>query len=493
MSTTTRTGIHEFLASAVIPLQIGGQSVTAQNGETLEVVNPSDGTRLATVSSASPADVEAAVRAANAAFPSWSALPVSERSKILRRFSDILLEECSGLAELESLDVGKPVAQAAGFDIPFGAQAFRYFADIAEQTDPRRPLDVPGYDAYETRIPYGPCGFIVPWNFPFLLLAWGVAPALAAGNTVVVKPAELTPLTSLYICRLAEEAGIPAGVLNVLPGLGEVAGAALSQNPDIKRIAFTGSPEVGRIVAQSAAANLVPAKLELGGKGAAVVLKDADVAMTAESLVAAVTLNAGQVCCTATRWLVHNDILESFVASASQLMENVPVGADSNSASSVGPVVSAGQRARIETYLEQGVATGAKIVAQAPIMNGAQHQGFYVTPTLLMGEPDNICAREEIFGPVAYIIPFETNEDAVRLVNQSDYGLANSVWGSDLDVARSIAEQLVAGNAWINAHNVFAYGLPYGGVNISGYGGGVNSKETYADYLRPITVARPIA
>ena len=342
-------------------------------------------------------------------------------------------------------------------------------------------------------MPYGACGFIIPWNFPFLLFAWNVAPALAAGNTAVVKPAELTPLTALLAAELAREAGFPDGVLNVVPGHGAEAGAALAEHPRIKRIAFTGSPEIGRVVAQAAAANLVPAKLELGGKGAAVVFDDVDVAETASSLAGAITLNAGQVCCTATRWLVQRPIFDELVDRACATLQSAKLGEGSAEGTTLGPVVSETQRQRILRYLDAGQQQGASFLLEggAERPDGLE-DGFFVRPALLTGPVDNVCVREEIFGPVAYVMPFDREEEAISIVNSSSYGLANSVWSADLGRANAVAERLVAGNSWINAHNVFAYGLPYGGINLSGFGGGVNSPQTFADYRRDQTIGRPL-
>jgi aldehyde dehydrogenase (NAD+) len=317
---------------------------------------------------------------------------------------------------------------------------------------------------------------------------------LAAGNTVVVKPAELTPLSTLYACHLAEQVGIPAGVINVVPGLGETAGAALAGHTGIRRMSFTGSPEVGREVASQAARNLVPCKLELGGKGAAVVFNDVDVSGTARRLANAITGNSGQVCCTATRWMVHEDVLDQLVAEAKEVLGEVTIGAGLDPATTMGPLVSEGQRRRVLGYIDKGLASGATALLQGGELRPKGHEdGYFVSPALLTGDAANVCAREEIFGPVAYVVPFRDEDEVVQTVNSSRYGLANSVWSADLKRAERVAERLVAGNSWINAHNVFAYGLPYGGVNLSGYGGGVNSPETLMDYLRPQTIARPLA
>lgn len=493
MGTLSAGALADFLSQETLGLQIGGASRAARGGDSFEVLNPADGSRLASVAAGTAADVDDAVTAAENAFPAWSGLSAVDRAVHIHRFADLLDEHAGELALLESLDVGKVLTDAKGFDIPFGTEAFRFFADLSVHARHSEPLPVKGIEARQLHLPYGACGFVLPWNFPFLLLAWNIAPALAAGNTVVVKPAELTPLSTLFAGQLAREAGIPAGVLNVVTGFGQEAGAALAGHPRIKRIAFTGSPEIGRAVAQAASANLVPAKLELGGKGAAVVFDDVDIKQTASSLSGSITLNSGQVCCTATRWVVQRSIFDEFVAEAKAVLEASRLGAGQGEDTTLGPVVSAGQRQRILGYLENGCQQGASFLLEGgPAQPAGLEAGFFVKPALLTGPRDNVCVREEIFGPVAYVLPFDRDEDAVELVNESLYGLANSVWSDDLLRANALAEKLVAGNSWINAHNVFAYGLPYAGVNLSGLGGGVNSAHTYHDYLRDQTIGRPL-
>jgi len=488
--------VKQFLAAQPLKLFIGGRWLAAQSGQTFETLDPGEGRALARVAAGEAADVDAAVAAAQDAFrkSGWATMPVNDRAVILHRLADLITRHQEIIAQIESLDVGKPRGQAAAFDVPHAAQTFRYYADLAVHTRRREPIAVSGFDARTVRAPYGVCGFIFPWNFPFLLVGWGVAPALAAGNTVVIKPAEDTPLSTLYFARLAEEAGVPAGVVNVVTGFGETAGAALARHPGLKRMSFTGSPEVGRLIAEACGRNLVPVKLELGGKGAAVVFEDVNVEAVAESLAAAVTLNAGQVCCTATRWLVQEQLRDEFVQKAAARLSAMKIGYGAEPDTSLGPVVSEKQRARVLGYLDKGVNTGAKLLLEGGRAKVKGHeQGYYLKPALLTGDPGNVCAREEIFGPVAYLMTFKDEDQVVELVNRSPYGLANSIWSSDLARANRVAEKLVAGNSWINAHNLFAHGMPYGGCNLSGCGGGVLGPDTLADYLRNQTVARPLA
>lgn len=495
--TTVGSGVEAadaFLAQNPIELYINGRWTPARDGKTIDVLRPSSGGHLATISSAGAVDVNEAVASARAAFSSWSDRSTRERAVLLHRLADAMERDQDVLASLESRNIGKSQQDALDFDILFAAQGYRYFADVAVHSGHTRPLPLANMEARQVFRPRGVCGFVIPWNAPSILTVWGIAPALAAGNTVVLKPAELAPLTVIYLAKLAEEVGFPPGLINVVTGLGHEAGDALVNHPDLNYISFTGSPQTGKLVAEAAARNLVPSKMELGGKGAAVVFPDVDIADTAEKLSLAIIRNAGQTCCTATRWFVHNDVYDDLVSAAVGVLSGTRIGPDSDSTTELGAVISEGQRRRIQGYLDEGMSTGAEqLLAGGTTSIPGFENGFYVSPVLLAGTPDNVCAREEIFGPVAYVMPFRDEAEVITQVNSSQYGLANSVWSADLSRADRVAERMVSGNSWINAHNVFAYGLPYGGVNLSGWGGGVNSQQTYFDYLRPMSVVRPLA
>jgi acyl-CoA reductase-like NAD-dependent aldehyde dehydrogenase len=482
--------------SELIPprLFIGGQWRPSSSRMTFPVLDPGTGQKLMDVCGADACDVDLAVEAAKEAFKKsgWAEMNPNERGVYLHRLADRVAAHKQTLARIESLDVGKPLAQAVA-DVEDFCATLRYYTDLAQHISYQVPIAVSGYEARTVHHPCGVCGFIFPWNFPLLLIGWSVSPALAAGNTVVIKPAEDTPLSTLYLMQLVKEADIPDGVINVVPGLGHVAGAALARHPALKRMSFTGSPEIGRKVALVCGENLVPVKLELGGKGAAVIFEDVDVERTADRLVGYITCNAGQMCCAASRWLIHKDIYTRFVQRASERMEAVRIGYWDDPATDMGPLVSEKQRQRVLGYLKQGRDEGAEVLLEggAASVQG-KPGGFYVKPAMLAGDPGNVAAREEIFGPVPFLLKFRTEEEAIRLVNLSPYGLANSVWSADLCRAHRVAERLASGSVWINAHNLSVQGVTFAGINRSGLGGGVLGPNALLDYLRKQSVVRPL-
>ena len=483
--------VETFLSQSPIASFVGGKHFPSASKSLIATIDPGSGEKIADIVDLSADEVDRAVAVANAAFPAWAALSQEKRSSILLKLADAVEQRKAIIAQIESLDAGKIEAQAAG-DVQNFVDTLRYFVGLADKLQRRTKLDVPGHDAWTIKKPWGACAFIFPWNFPFLLIGWGISPALAVGNTVVIKPAEDTSLSAIYLAQLAKEVGVPDGVINVVTGRGATAGAALTQNSEIKRMSFTGSPEVGQLVGEACGRNLVPVKLELGGKGAAVVFNDVDVKATAKALVGAITFHTGQVCCDATRWLIQKDIYGEFVAECKELMQKVKIGHPLDPSSQMGPVVNPKQHQRVLGYQEKGKAEGAECLCGGGSAKVDGYAGNYVKPTLLAGSLDNIAARDEIFGPVAYLATFETEEEAVAMVNDTEYGLANSVWTTNKDRADRVAEAMVAGNSWINAHNVFAHGVPYGGLNKSGMGGGVLSPETLLDYLLSTSVVRPL-
>jgi aldehyde dehydrogenase (NAD+) len=485
--------VKSFLAQSPLTGWIGGRRAESAKWEVFAAQAPGSLEILAEVHAMQPEDVDRAVHAAAETFAqsSWAKLAANDRGVWIYRLADAIESRKKILGQIEALDCGKILGQAEG-DVQNLADMLRFFADMALHIPLRTAIPTKGYEAWTWRQPWGPCGFIVPWNFPLLLVGYGIAPALAAGNTVVIKPAEDASLSTIYLAQLAKEIGFPDGVINVLPGMGDVTGAALAAHPRLKRMAFTGSPEVGRLVAAACGKNLVPVKLELGGKGAAVVFDDVDLEKTVDALVGAITLNAGQVCCNATRWLIHKPIYDRFVSMAVDRLQKIRIGHPLERRSQMGPVISEKQRKRVLGYLQRGREEGAETLLEGGAAEVEGCKGFYVKPALLAGSLDNVAAREEIFGPVAYLAAFDDESQAIEMANHTEYGLGNSVWTSDLVRARRVAEAMVAGNNWINAHNVLAFGVAYAGINKSGFGGGVNSKETLFDYWRATSIARPI-
>ncbi|RZP74393.1 aldehyde dehydrogenase [Vibrio vulnificus] len=485
---TLQDKTHTFLEQPVQQFYAGGEWQSSE--QVIDVVDPATSRSFAKVALAQPEDMSDAVGAAEQAFKSWSKTEPAERATLLRKLADLIRRDLTALAEIESMDVGKPIGEATGFDIPFAAECFDYFAGIAEDTEYEVDLGLEVTDSHIAKIPYGVAAFVFPWNFPFCLCAWGIAPALAAGNTIVVKPASETPLSTLYLARLMEEAGFPAGVVNILPGSGSVAGEALINDTRLKLMSFTGSTAVGRHIGEVCGRNLVPAKLELGGKGAAIVCNDADIDAAVEGLSGAVLFNAGQVCCTASRWYVHESVYDEFVDKAKTHFNSLKLGRGLDESSQMGPICTHKQMSKVLECIAEAQAGGAEVICggNRP-MAGELSQGYYIEPTLLAGDDSNKWAQEEIFGPVAFIIKFSDEDEVVERANRNQYGLANSVWSQDLAKAKQIAHQLVGGNSWINAHNVFEYGLHYGACNSSGCGGGVNSRATFEGYLRHQSVA----
>jgi aldehyde dehydrogenase (NAD+) len=440
-------------------------------GEYFETLDPSNGEKLASVAQGSPADIDATVRAARAAFPKWRALTPHVRARYLYALARLVQKHSRLLAVLETMDNGKPIRESRDIDIPLVARHFYHHAGWAQLLEQEFP-------EYE---PCGVVGQIIPWNFPLLMAAWKIAPALATGNTVVLKPAEFTPLTALAFAELCQEAGLPAGVVNIVTGDGST-GEALVKHPDVDKIAFTGSTEVGRAIRSATAATPKRLSLELGGKSPFIIFDDADLDSAVEGLVDGIWFNQGQVCCAGSRLLMQESIAENLIAKIRDRMSSLRVGLPLDKAIDIGAIVARVQLDRIHRMVGQGIAEGATCWQPQVALPA---RGFYYPPTLLSNvHPTSIVAQQEIFGPVLAAMTFRTPKEAVELANNTVYGLAASIWSENINVALHVAAQLKAGVVWVNCTNLFDASCGFGGYRESGYGreGG---REGLLEYLQP--------
>lgn len=453
-------------------LFIGNQWVDAESGNTFEVVNPATKEKLADVAEAGAADVNKAVRAARLAFEHgpWKR-PISARGRgrILRKIAELLEKNKEEFAELESLDNGKPISETLNVDLPLSIETFEYYAGLADKIE-GETIPVSGeYLNYTLREPVGVVAQIIPWNFPLLMAAWKLGPALATGCTVVLKPAEQTPLTALRLADLLVEAGLPSGVVNILPGYGPTAGAALARHKDVDKVAFTGSTEVGKLVMKMAAeSNLKRVSLELGGKAPNIVFADTDIDAAVKGAMAGIFFNQGEVCCAGSRLYVEDSIREEFLSKLKTHAESLVVGNPLDKTTQMGAQVSEEQYLKILTYIESGKVEGAKVLTGG---GPASDKGFFIKPTVFDCKDENLkIAREEIFGPVVAAFSFKDTEDLVRRANNTTYGLSAGIWTRDIGKAHRLARELRAGTIWINCYNTFDAASPFGGFKESGFG-----------------------
>ncbi|MEJ8852318.1 aldehyde dehydrogenase family protein [Variovorax rhizosphaerae] len=469
-------------------LFIDGQFVDAESGETLATLNPHDNSTIAEVALAGKADVDKAVVAAQRAFPKWSRLAAADRGRILLRLADLIEANSEELARLESLDTGHPIRDSRNLDVPRTAACFRYFGGMADKFQGETIPVEAGFLNYTLREPVGVVGQVVPWNFPLMFTSWKMAPALAAGNTIVMKPAEITPLSSLRIAELMAEAGLPDGVVNMVPGLGSVAGQYIAEHMDIAKVAFTGSTATGRRVIQASASNLKKVQLELGGKGANIVFEDANLMAAVNGSAWAIFHNQGQACIAGSRLIIHENIVDAFLEKFIPLAQSVRLGNPLDTATEMGPLTSALHRERVLSYVDVARGQGGEVLAGGKSPGGNLANGCYVEPTIVRAKSylDRV-AQEEVFGPFVTVLTFKTDEEALQIANGTDYGLGSGLWTSNLQRAHKFARELHAGMVWINSYKRVNPGSPFGGVGQSGYG-----REMGFDAMREYTQVKSV-
>ncbi len=452
-------------------LLIGGRWLVATSGETFDTLNPATGEPLCRVASGDAADVEAAVAAAQAAFEPWAAMMPAQRERLLHRLADLMEQHKDELAQLETLDNGKPYRVAYNVEVNVGIGQMRYYAGLPTKLKGETyAVSSPGYHVYTRREPLGVCAAITPWNYSIVMAVQKIGPALASGNTLILKPAEQTPLTAIRLAELAQEAGIPDGVFNLVTGFGHTAGAALTHHPRVAKVAFTGSTEVGQEIMRAAAGSLKRLSLELGGKSPLILFDDANVEAASEAALWAIFANSGQNCVAGSRLFVQAGIYDDVLRHLERRAAELKVGPGMEQSTEIGPLISEHQLERVLDYVGRG-ATSAELVAGGHRLGGALQSGYFLEPTVFSHVQDSAAiATDEIFGPVLSVFPFETEDEVVARANATRFGLAAGVWTNTLGRAHRVAARLKAGAVWINTYDWFDPAVPFGGSGQSGLG-----------------------
>ena len=450
-------------------LFINGEFVDAQDGNTIEVLNPYDNSILARVAEAREADIDKAVAAAKAAFPAWRDKAAMDRGLLLLKLADAIEADRDNLARLESMDTGHPIRDCLNLDVPRTAVTYRYFGGMADKHLGSVVPVEQGFLNYVTREPIGVVGQIVPWNFPLMFTSWKLGPALAAGNTVVMKPSEITPLSSLRIAELAREVGFPAGVINIVPGYGHTAGAHLSTHPDVNKISFTGSTAIGRKIVEASAGNLKRVQLELGGKGANIVFEDANIPAAVGGSAFAIFHNQGQACIAGSRLILHESIADEFIERFIRLAESIKQGDPLDPETEMGPLTSKLHQERVLAYTQVAREEGGEVLTGGEVPKGLE-QGCFVLPTIVRADPSSRVCNEEVFGPFVSVSTFKDEQEVLDIANGTEYGLGGGLWTNDLQRAHRVAKHMRAGMVWINCYKRVNPGSPFGGVGQSGYG-----------------------